>query len=91
MEIINLSKEQARELTYGIELEDFIVIDNILEDTSRWSLNYRLIIQRKSDGKYFADYYSVGATEIQDERPWEYSEPNFKEVKRVEKVVYDYV
>jgi hypothetical protein len=47
-------------------------------------------VQRKSDGKYFKDGYRRGATESQDERPYEWSEPNFTEVFPVTKTYIDY-
>jgi hypothetical protein len=41
-------------------------------DQSRWSIQYRCIFEDK--GKFFEAYYSEGATEMQDESPWEYEE-----------------
>lgn len=61
-----------------------------LVDTSRWSEIHDVVIKRRSDGKFFIDSYSVGATEMQEERPWEYSEPNFVECVPVEKTVIVY-
>jgi len=45
--------------------EDHIV------DGGRWSSHHRIIFKDK-DGKYYSTGYSIGATECQDERPWEY-------------------
>lgn len=41
-------------------------------DTSRWSIHYKIIFE--DNGKYYQTYYSSGATECQDERPWEYDD-----------------
>jgi hypothetical protein len=47
-----------------------------IEDTvignSRWSIEHELIFEY--EGKFYLTYYSVGATECQDERPWDYEE-----------------
>ncbi len=47
------------------------VEDNVI-DNSRWSIHHELIF--KHDGKFYSTSYSVGATECQDERPWEYED-----------------
>lgn len=68
---------------------DPTVYDKII-DTSRWSIHYERVF--KHDGKFYRTYYSVGATESQDESPYEY-EPDMiecGEVKPVEKVVIVY-
>jgi hypothetical protein len=59
--------------------------DNIV-DTSRWSIHHEIIFEH--EGKYYKTYYSEGATEMQDERPWEYDkEIECTEVHQVDKVV----
>lgn len=45
--------------------------DNII-DNSRWSIVHEIIFEH--DGKFYQTYYSVGATECQDESPWEYED-----------------
>lgn len=46
------------------------VIKDEIYDTSRWSVHHELIFEL--DGGTYQTTYSVGATECQDERPWEY-------------------
>lgn len=46
------------------------VEENEITDTSRWSVNYRIVF--KLGGKYYMSHYSEGSTEMQDERPYEY-------------------
>lgn len=46
------------------------IYDEII-DTSRWSIHHRCVF-KDVDGKFYEARYSVGATESQDERPWEY-------------------
>jgi hypothetical protein len=61
------------------------ISDTIVEN-SRWSILHKLIFQH--EGKVYKTGYSVGATEEQYERPWEYeNEVECIEVKLVEKVV----
>jgi len=67
----------------GLPYENSI-LDEII-DTSRWSIHHRIIFEH--EGKFYETYYSEGATEMQDESPWEYEdevecyEVELKEVK----------
>lgn len=85
-----LTKEDARLLIWG-DLEGFTVIKREMTDHTRWSIHYDVVVQREKDGKFFSDSYSKGATEQQDERPYEYTEPNFTEVfpKQVTITIYE--
>lgn len=86
-EILKFNSQIARSIV-NEDHEDFDVIETNLVDSSRWSLIYEVVIQRKSDGKYFHSGYSVGATEGQDERAYEYdNDPTFGEVFKVEKTI----
>ena len=53
------------DLPYGA-IEDKII------DNSRWSIFREIIFEFNS--KYYKTSYSVGATEMQDESPWEYDD-----------------
>ena len=64
-----------------------VVLDEIV-DTGRWSIHHRVVI--RFNGKLYRGSYSVGATENQDESPWEYETPVFTEVEAYEKTVTDY-
>lgn len=89
MNKLELTKEEAQDIIWG-DHENFEVVEDEIVGDRRWSIDHRIVIQRVSDKKFFADTYSVGATEMQDEGPWEYSEPNFMEVFPVEKVITVY-
>ena len=78
-EKLKLSKEDAKAVISD-DLDGFKVIQDTIESTGRWSENHDIIIQRESDGKYFGDGYSRGLTEMQDEFPYDYSDPDFTEV-----------
>ena len=88
-ESLKFDAQEAREIIAN-DHTDFKVVQSTLLSHSRWSLHYETIVQRFSDGKYFSTCYQVGATEQQDERPYEYETPHFKEVFPTEKTVTVY-
>ena len=88
-EKLELTPEKAREIIFGDDI-DFDVIEDKIYSTSRWSLHYKVIVKRISDGKFFLSKYSKGATEGQEERPYEYNKPVFEEVFPVEKTITVY-
>lgn len=57
------------------ELQDAEVIENAVSNkiigNGRWSISHEIIFKWK-DEKHYRAYYRVGATESQDESPWEY-------------------
>lgn len=57
--------KEELDLPYGA-VEDEVV------DNSRWSIYHKIVFEYS--GKHYSTYYSVGATELQDESPWEYEE-----------------
>lgn len=62
-----------------------IILDTIIDHT-RWSVCHELIF--KYQDKYYSAGYSVGATEHQDESPWEYDEEvECTEVHKVPKMI----
>lgn len=48
------------------------VLSDTITDNGRWSIHHELVFKNPEDGKCYLCSYSVGATESQDERPWEY-------------------
>ena len=85
-----LTKEQARSIIYE-DTDEYDIISDEMIGKRRWSIDYYVVIKRVADGKFFADLYSRGATEYQDdERPFEYTVPNFTEVFPVEKKIIVY-
>ncbi len=66
-----------------------IILDEIV-DNSRWSIAHRLVVKFPGDPEDVAweTSYSHGATEMQDESPWEYeNEVTFDRVRLVEKTI----
>jgi hypothetical protein len=67
-------------------------VSDDLTGTSRWSTHHRLVFKAKESGKFYEANYSRGATESQDESPFEY-EPDLvecAEVRPVERVITVY-
>ena len=68
----------------GLPYDCKLIEDNII-DTTRWSIVHEIVFE--DYGKFYMTTYSEGATECQDERPWEYddeiecTEVELKEVK----------
>lgn len=68
----------------GLPYDCKLIEDDII-DTTRWSIIHEIVFEDK--GKFYMTTYSEGATEYQDERPWEYedevkcTEVELKEVK----------
>lgn len=73
-----------RYLIDELDLPYEAIEDEVLNN-SRWSIFHRCIF--KDNGKFYRAEYSVGATECQDESPWQYddkiecTEVELKEVK----------
>lgn len=80
--LINLAN-----IDYG---PDFKIIENELIDNDRWSLHYRMIF--KYVDKYYVTSYSRGATEYQDESPYEFEDDMIEcvEVMPIEKTITVY-
>jgi hypothetical protein len=61
-------------------------IEDEVAGTSRWSVQHEIVFEK--DGKFYRTYYSIGATEMQDESPWEYdNEVECWEVHKVQKMM----
>lgn len=61
--------EFCRDVVYG-DAEGAKVISDTIYETSRWSVLHELIFEY--EGKIYRTGYSEGATEMQDESPFEY-------------------
>lgn len=88
-EKLPLLKDEAKDIIWGDD-PAFETVHKEAVDTSRWSIQYEIVVRRKSDGKFFRDFYSVGATEQQDEGPYDYTDPDFTQVFPKEKVTIVY-
>ncbi len=66
--------------------EDFEVLQDEITDNSRWSIHHYMVFKELSSGKCYGVNYSRGATEYQDESPFEHDGPDIEcqEVEPVE-------
>lgn len=83
---MEISREEARNMVYE-DHEDWVKIEEIPIKQSRWSVLYEGIFQHLPTGKFYQTSWRVGATEMQDESPFEYDDPELTEVRQVEKLV----
>ena len=79
-------------VVWGDTPDDITIIYNNLIDTSRWSTHHEMVF--KQGEVYYISHYSNGATERQDESPYEYDDDLVtceevvpKEVTRIEYVL----
>ena len=88
---VKFSREDLIDMLNSDEPEGYKIISDEICDRSRWSIYYDLVFEYK--GRFFNTYYSVGATESQDEGPFEHDSDMIKcvEVTPVEKTVIVYV
>lgn len=67
--MVAFARQEMIDMLDGVKEFGTIIKDNII-DHRRWSVDHRIIFER--DGKFYSTVYSVGATESQDESPWEF-------------------
>lgn len=89
MEHIKLTRSEGYDIL-GNANEDYVLVENEISYTSRWSIGCSLVIRRVSDDKLFIGWYTRGATESQEEQPWDYSDPEFDEAETYEKCITAY-
>lgn len=82
-----LTKQQALDILKKDD-QDFKIVQNEYEVYKNRRLHW-LVIQRITDGKFFADRYEEvrGDSDIQ---PWEDHQPDFEEVFPIEKKIIEY-
>lgn len=84
-------KAQLQELLDGGS-ETLKVVSDKITGKGRWALSHELVFQDQSTHLFYRTHYSEGATEQQDESPFEYEgeEVECEEVRPVERVVTNY-
>lgn len=88
----DFTNEELRLMAYD-DCEYLTKVDSKIEDIGRWSIFYKVVFLDDRDGKYYTSKYSVGATEHQEERPYEYESDiiSCKEVELKEVMVKQWV
>lgn len=67
---MNFDVDDMRDMLCG-NSERYVKIWDTLVGTSRWSIHHEVTFNDNSTGKLYKIGYHVGATEYQDEDPWE--------------------
>lgn len=80
---MKLSKEEGKSIVWE-DHEDWETIEVNIVDTTRWSIINEGVYKHIPTGKFYSIGWSEGATECQDEGPFDYCEPEPIEVKPVE-------
>ena len=85
---MKISPAEARNIVTD-DHDDWAEVCQEIDDTSRWSIHYSGVFEHLPTGKFYKFYWSVGATETQDEGPYEYATEDIEpiEVKQVEKTI----
>jgi hypothetical protein len=88
--ITRVFDKEFMQLVLWEDKEGTEILENKIYDTSRWSNHYNLVFS--FEGKIYETDYSVGATESQDERAWEYdTDVTCWEVEAKEVTIIQYV
>ena len=84
---MKFKKEFLQELSW--KDKDSIILTELI-DTGRWTIHSRRVFE--FEGKFYETFFSEGATECQEESPYEYDDDEIecKEVFKVEKTVIVY-
>lgn len=90
---MKFKKDDLRDLVdqlVGGGFDGFRLISQKITGHGRWSLHYRIIFEY--NGKFYQSRYSTGATECQDESPYEYEDDEIEceEVVPVQKTITVY-
>jgi len=87
-----LFPKEELQLVIWDDSETLEVIKDEITDTGRWTIHHYLVFKDIETGKFYLTYYSVGATEQQDESPFEYEDDEIScvEVEPVEVKVISY-
>lgn len=70
MNKVKFPKEVLQDLPFYKEYDGYKLVYSNIVDTTRWSNVYEMVFEY--DNKYYMTSYSVGATECQDEGPYEF-------------------
>lgn len=70
---MKLTGEEARRIVYR-DSDDWEFVEDCIVDNTRWSVLKDAIHKHIPTGKFYEFNFSVGATEMQDESPYEYDD-----------------
>lgn len=87
---MKFSKHDMLEMLDGYNKEfPLKLIEDKIVNHSRWAVGHEIVFKDEDTNKHYSAYYRVGATESQEESPWQYDgdEIESEEVKQVEKTI----
>jgi len=87
---MKLTKQEGKALVYE-DIEGWEKVESEIYEASRWSIHYSGVFKHLETGDHYEMAWSVGATELQDERPFEYDEPELTKVKQVEVMITKWI
>ena len=88
---MKLTGEEARNIVFA-DTDEWEKIQSEIVQNTRWSIIHTGVFKHIESGKYYRFNWSEGATEIQDELPYEYEdEVEVHEVLPKEKTIIEYV
>lgn len=67
---VHLPQSYLADLAYTDAVEDWRVVERKIVDHKRWSVVKEMVV-KTPDGNYYRTRYSVGATEMQEEYPYD--------------------
>lgn len=87
---MKFKKEWLQDLVFDDTNEGAKIVQNRITRHRRWSIDHTIVFEK--DGKFYQSSYSVGATESQDESPYEYNDDEIEcpEVIPVQEMVTVY-
>lgn len=72
---MKIKKQLLQELISGFhDCDRFEIVYDEICDTGRWSIHRECVIKDLTSGRFYDASYSEGATEMQDEEPFEYAD-----------------
>ena len=86
---MKLTKEEGRQLVYE-DLKGWSKEKSQIIGTNRWSIIYEGVFLHENSGKYYKTTWSTGATEQQEEKPFEFDAPELTEVVPTSVVQYEF-
>ena len=86
---MTLTIEEGQELICD-RLDGWEKIETKIESHERWTVIYSGVFKHKDTGKFYETWWIVGATENQDEQPFDNEAPELREVEPRQIMVTQY-
>ena len=85
---MKLTRKEARNIVQA-DHQDWVLVPDTMALTGqhRWTIDYVAVFQHVPSGRYYSLRWTEGATEMQDQDPFDYEDPNPVEVQQVERTV----